>query len=36
MAGALSVGRGHPLDSGPATDTHVSQGGDAGRGRKPT
>ena len=36
MAGALSVGRGHPVDSGPVTGTHVSQGVDAGWDRKPT
>ena len=36
LAGALSVGRGHPIDSGPVTGTHISQGMDAGWGRKPT
>ena len=36
MAGALSVERGHPIDSSPVTGTHISQGVDAGQGRKPT
>ena len=35
MAGSLSVGRGHPIDSGPVTGTHVTQGVDAGWGRNP-
>ena len=35
MAGALSVGRGHPIDNGPVTGTHVTQGMYAGRGRNP-
>ena len=35
MAGALSVRRGHPIDSGPVTGTHIAQGVDAGWGRKP-
>ena len=35
MAGAVSVGMEHPIDSGPVTGTHITQGVDAGWGRKP-